>query len=123
MVRNPVTKYTNQKAVYWQFDGADGFGGAKFKAPEEISCRWTDATQIVATSAGKEIVSRANLLLLEPLVEQSVVWLGRLADLTVAQKEDPWKVDGVEEVVRMDSIPSRKADFFVQKAFLGRKER
>lgn len=108
-----------QDAIYWESNGPDGYGGIEFKAPVDIKCRWDEETQVVQDSAGKLIVSDAQLLVTQDLKEESMVKLGTVADLSGG--ENPMDLEGAFEIKFMTRIPLfRGTTFEVFQAFLGR---
>lgn len=106
-----------QTALYWEFDGSDGYGQANYKAPREIACRWQDEVIQLKGKDTKEIVSKAQLLVLEDLKENSILALKKLSDID--STTDPLELDDAYEVMTMSKIPMIKStDDFVRTIYL-----
>ncbi len=113
-----IEKYCKQIAVYWEFKEYDGFGSASYEDPVEIRTRWSDITEVIADSTGKEVVSRTQVHTLIDLEHESYLHLGRLDDLTTDEKADPKTVDGAREVIRFTKVPSISGRVNVRKVYL-----
>lgn len=107
------------KAVYWGNPTSDGYGSYTYDDPVEIDCFWMGESDVVRDDAGKELVVKASVYVLQDLDEQGYLWKGRLADLTTAQKSDPKKVDGAMPIIRFISTPSLRTEEYVRKALIG----
>lgn len=98
-----------QTAVYWEYDGEDGYGGKEFKTPVEIKCRWESHTNIITGSRlgenSEQIVCNAEVYVLQDIVEQSYMYLGTLDDLE-SDISDPTKVMQSRMVQKFEKIPS-----------------
>lgn len=99
-----------QDAVYWEYDGPDGFGGSEFKAPTDIKVRWDEETEVVSNNKGEEFISDAQVLTPNDLVEQSYLMLGTVASLPA--NPDPADTDGAYEIRSMDRHPLFKSESF-----------
>jgi len=119
-----IEKVCVQDAVYWAYEGSDGFGGTEFADPVDIKVRWDSHTEVMAQNNGKEFVSNAQVLTPTDLLEQSVIKLGTVAELELAvlngelndYPADPRVLDGAFEIKRMDRHPlfrSATMDVFV----------
>lgn len=117
-----MTRVCKQTAVYWGSPTQDGYGGLTFDDPIEIDCRWEDVVQTVtmlgASRQSVEIVSKAQIFVLEDLDEQGWLYLGNLIDLDNDERADPKLVDGAYEIKRFDKTPSMKANEFVRKVYV-----
>jgi len=112
-----IEKVSVQTAVYWGSPTNDGYGGKTFADPVEIDCRWEDRTDVLRTSAGNEVVSKAKVLVTQDLDEEGFLYLGELDDLDSAPI--PSEVDGAHKIVRFDKIPMiKKTDEFVRIVYL-----
>lgn len=82
---NPLLKFVSsvcvQTAVYWANPRPDGYGGYIYDYPVEIACRWDENIQLIRSSNGEEVVSKAQLLITQDVDEGGVVYLGELSDL------------------------------------------
>jgi|AntDeeMinimDraft_6_1070357.scaffolds.fasta_scaffold00326_11 hypothetical protein len=105
-----IERVTKQTAVYWKFDGADGFGGVGYAPPEEISCRWDDDKEVVTTSNGVEFVSMAQLLVTRDYEERGMIKYGDLSGIDI--NEDPTQIDGTYEIEVIERHPEFASDTF-----------
>ena len=120
---DPLIKFIEsvavQTAVYWGSPTPNGYGGSTYDDPVEISCRWDGTTQLVTNNQGKEVVSKAEILLTQDVDEDGYLYLGALSGLTIAQKANPETIDAAWKIVRFDKTPLfQSTDEFVQKAYL-----
>lgn len=109
-----IKKVCVQDAIYWEYDGPDGMGGAEFKDPVEIKVRWDEGTEIVSDSDGREFVSNAQVIVTRDIKEQSYLCLGLLDSLP--KNPEPRNTDGAYEIKSMDRHPlfkSKTMDVFI----------
>lgn len=99
-----------QPAVYWAPSGHDGFAPT-YATAVEIKVRWTDKTQIVVDSTGKEVVSKAEVLVTSDLQIGGLLWLGSLTGM-------PSGTRGME-IMSISKIPMVKSNKeFVRTVYL-----
>lgn len=120
---DPLIKFVEsvcvQTAVYWGSPEPDGYGGKNYTDPVEIACRWDDVTKVVTTSDGREVVSKASILLTQDVDEGGLLLLGTLDDLDSADEYSPEGLETAREILRFDKTPLfQSATEFVRKAFL-----
>ena len=84
-----VTRLTKQTMVYWAYTGTDGYGKSQYSEPVELAVRWQDEQQVMNDTKGREFISKSHIIGSTDLTEKSRVYLGKLTDLTTAQKGDP----------------------------------
>jgi len=114
-----VSSVCVQTAVYWGNPTADGYGSYSFDDPVEISCRWDDQTQMVKNADGKEVVSRARLLLTQDVDEGGLILLVTLDDLDSASEENPTSLTNAWEILRFVKTPLfQSSTDFVREAYL-----
>jgi len=114
-----IEKVCAQTAVYWGSPVEDGYGKHTYADPVEIACRWDGIVKVVTDKDGKEIVSRARLLLTQEVDEEGFLFLGNLDDLDSEGEEDPLTVDGAYQIIRLDKTPLfRSTDEFVYEVYL-----
>lgn len=112
-----IQKVCVQTAVYWGNPQPDGYGGITFDAPVEIGCRWEDKTQIIVNNQGKEMISKAEVLVTQDLDVQGRLYLGSISELE--SDPVPMEVEGAFEIKAFNKIPMiRKTDVFVRKVYL-----
>lgn len=69
------------KAVYWAKTGQNSHGGITISGtPVEINCRWLWTKKNVQDPNGSVVVVEATVTLETPIVPDSILWLGTLAD-------------------------------------------
>lgn len=108
-----------QTAVYWGTPINDGQGGKTFAAPVEIKCRWKDTTEVTTGKAGKEIISKAKVLVTQTLDEEGYLYLGTILEISVPNLQTPAIIVGAFEIKRFTKVPEfRSMINFVQNAYL-----
>ena len=100
-----VSSVCVQTAVYWGNPTPDGYGGYTFDDPVEIDCRWDGSTEMIRSSDGKEVLSKARLLLTQDVDEGGIIFLGSLDDLDSDEEEAPRKSADAWEILRFDKTP------------------
>ncbi len=108
----------NQTAVYWSPAGDDGYGGKTWGTPIEIPCRWIEGTDLKMGSTGKEIISKAQVQVSQDLIEDGVLYLGEIADLTAPALANPRKIKEAFSILVFDKIPTVKNGAYYREAFL-----
>ena len=109
-----------QNAVYWGSPSSDGFGRMIYSDPVGVSCFWMDEQETLIDDDGKEWVTRAEVFVLQDMVEQGVLYLGSLSDLTDDEKSDPkTNLQTAREIKRFIKTPSLyDKDTYVKKVIL-----
>lgn len=114
-----IADVTVQTAVYWANPVSDGYGGTNFTAPVEINCRWDGKTKLITDNQGKQIVSKAQVLLNQDVDEGGYLFLGTLDDLDSAQEVNPIGSFGAYEIKQLIKTPLFKSTTeFVRTVFL-----
>lgn len=114
-----IEKVCVQTAVYWGNPQAGATGGMTFDAPVEIACRWDDRVEVISNSKGKEVVSKAQVLVTQDLDEQGYLYLGSLSGL--GSNPNPLEIDDAYEIARMDKSPLFKSTTeFVRMVYLSK---
>jgi hypothetical protein len=111
-----VRRYLKQKAVYWDVTDFDGNGKPIFDQPIEIKCRWEDKGEQYVGRDGHDHVSNSVVMVDRDLMEQGVLWLGKLED--VQDQMEPLKNEGAYEIKKKEKIPDRKATKFFRRVYL-----
>jgi len=104
-----IDKVSVQTAVYWANPVNDGTGGYTYDAPVEILCRWDDIAEKYISRTGEELISSAQILTNETLVEGSWLWLGSLTGLTTAEKANPMLVARAYPIKKVSTTPLFKS--------------
>ena len=107
----------NQIAVYWAPEGHDGFGNHLYDDPVEVAVRWEDRMDLIVNAQGQEIVSKAVIYPGQTLELEGRLFLGRLEDLSGAEKADPQLVHA-SEIKAVGNVPNVNGTFFLAKAWL-----
>ena len=113
-----IKRFLRQKAVYWEADEVDGFGGISYKDAREIDVRWSTKFQTIFANDGKEIQSNAEIWVDEQLEEEGYIWLGKLNELSAGELADPKSISTAREIRRFVTIPSINGDSDIKKVFL-----
>ena len=112
-----IEKVCVQTAVYWGSPVEDGQGGMTFADPVEIACRWDISTTVISDSQGREVVSRAIILLTQDVDEEGYLYLGELDDLD--SDPDPREVQGAYSIKQFSKVSMIKSTTeFVRTAYL-----
>lgn len=114
-----------QTAVYWGNPVNDGRGNYVYDYPREIAVRWDDKQEMIIDNLGRNIVSKAQILLIEDLPTEGVVFLGTLdaLELVLDSTEimDPKNINGTYEILSKSKTPLFKSSTeFVHTLYLGR---
>ncbi len=120
---DPLIKFIQsvctQTAVYWGNPQPDGYGGSTYDDPVEISCRWDEKINMIRSTQGEEVVSKAEILLTQDVDENGLIFLGDLDDLGSSVEENPETSDRTWKILRFDKTPLfQSSTEFVQKAYL-----
>jgi hypothetical protein len=112
-----LKKVCVQTAVYWGTPVPDGYGGMTYAEPVEIKVRWEDVSRTVSDRDGKEIYSKATVLLQQNVDIEGYLYLGTLDSLL---STNPMEVDTAFQIVGVSRIPMVKSTtVFVHTAYLG----
>ena len=110
-----IKKMRKQKCVYWEPTGFKDDGEPEFGDPVELDCRWEDRSIVINLSEGQQYVSRSIVYTENRLVERGKLKLGKVEDLDDMAPENN---EGVGEIRQVNSIPTLKADEFLNTAIL-----
>mgnify|MGYP003961122447 CR=1 FL=1 len=114
-----ITRGHNQTLVYWAFSARDGYGGATFTAPVEISARWEIKQKMYTTTTGQRLESSHVAYVGQDVEPNDWLFLGSLTDIASAIDEtNPKNVTNALEVKARTKIPSLRADKFQRIAFM-----
>jgi hypothetical protein len=113
-----LNRVCTDTAVYWEYSGPDGYGGHEYKSAVEINCRWMYEREVIVNDQGKQIISNAQILVLQDLVEQSMIYKGTLDDLDSDETEIPEKSKVTWHIKRFRKVPSIDGRSFNRKAYL-----
>lgn len=124
-IDSTVKGFCVQTAVYWGPGVSDGYGGRTFATavelePPDNGVRWDGKYQLITDMNGKEVVSRAEVLLVQDVEVQGWLMLGTLNDIASDEDDtDPRTVSGAYEIKAVTKTPMVKStDVFVRKAYL-----
>lgn len=110
----------NQTAVYWGNPQDNGTGGYTWNDPVEISCRWSEKTEVLQrnNNPDEQFISNAQVFVDQDVEEKGLLYLGSLDDLNSDEETNPEGVVGVFRIVRFDKIPTIKGNRYLRKAYL-----
>ena len=101
-----------QRAWYWEPEVTmhkDGFGGFTYDEPALIKCRWDDKTELIRAANGEEKVSRAEILVIDDLVN------GGLLQLAEDGEDPPGEPTNAHAILVVQKNPMfRSKDQFVR---------
>lgn len=101
-----IASACTQTAVYWGNPQRKGTGGWTYDAPVEISCRWDDKIQLVKNEiANTEFLSRGEVIVLQDVDEEGVIFLGSLTDLVEGADTNPYKQTGAYMIKQFLKTP------------------
>lgn len=76
------TSERHDYAVYWQHVGQDKFGKPIVLAPIELQVRWENSKSTMMGKDRQPLAVDSIVVVDRDLVDDSILWLGRLADFT-----------------------------------------
>lgn len=120
---DPIIKFLKkqvcaQTAVYWGNPIKDAYGNMVYDDPVEIAVRWDDQTELVRDSTGKEVVSKAQVIVLQDLDVDGWLYLGALSEFG-SPLPGPTDVDGAYKIIRFDKNPLfNNVSEFVRQVYL-----
>ncbi len=105
-----------QRAWYWAGEAKvpDGFGGFTYDEPTLIKCRWDDKTELIRAANGEQVVSRAQILVIDDLEVGATVQL-------FANEEEPPAAPSTlgYDILRIEKNPMfRSTDQFVRVVYV-----
>ncbi len=105
-----------QTAVHWSSPTPDGYGGMEWGERDEIGVRWEEKTEVVSDGKGREIVSKAVVMLTADVKEGDMLFLGTLEDVG---DTPPESIETAYMVKRSDRSPLfRSTTEFVKQVYL-----
>lgn len=108
-----------QDAVYWSAPTPDGYGGYTFASPTAIKCRWDEKIELFTDAQGKEVTSKAIVLVTQDMQAEGYLYLGSLSELSPDQKTNPKLINGAYIIRRFDKTPMIKSTTeFVRTVYL-----
>ncbi len=121
-----MSRLCDQTAVYWGSPQDDGYGTFTFADPVEIKCRWQENRSVITMEGddrkSREIVSKAEVWVLQDVDEEGYLYLGTLDSsgaLTSAEEEKPESVDGAYKIRLFKKTPElRRSNKFIRKAYI-----
>jgi hypothetical protein len=118
-----IKKIAVQTAVYWGNPVNDGYGGYTYDAPVEIKCRWEEKVRTIADVFGEYRLSKATVLVNDPLDYNGYLYLGTLAEvnaMTGVTTSKPKTIPMAFAIIAYDKIPLIKSTTqFVNIVYLG----
>ena len=106
-------------AVYWGNPVPAVDGTVTYDAPIEIGCVWKEDMRRVKDFFEKEIVSRAHVYTSIDVIEQGMLFHGKLTDLTAGEQANPTTIPDAYEIRRFMKTPSLSIkDKYDRKSFV-----
>lgn len=88
-IKSPILEFVDsvlvQPAIYWGEPVPDGYGNNIYSDVRQIMVRWEERSQMVVSNEGKEVVSRAEVLVNEDLSINGWIALGAL-DIHIGER-------------------------------------
>lgn len=114
-----ISRMRKQTAVYWSTPVEDGYGGAAFADPVEITVRWEERQELFIDQMGNEVRSNAVAYVGQDVDLGGYLYLGELTDLdsTVIEPADV-TTGNVYEIRGFSKSPTIGGTKFVRKAWL-----
>lgn len=104
-----IKKYLKQRMVYWVRTGTGSSGQAIYGQPAERRCRWDDLVAQVQTLTKRTFMSKAEIMLDEPVVVGSLIYKGTIASWKAlpTYPKVPTTDQGGYEVQEISSTPAK----------------
>ena len=111
-----ITRYLNQKAVYWAPSTADKFGNTAYADGAELAVRWEQEQSEAFDNEGQKVVTSHHVFTGVDLLTGGLLWGGTLAEWGTAPTPTPATED-VSRIMKVSSIGNRRATQFVREAW------
>ena len=113
-----IASMLKQTAVYWSTPVQDGYGGFTYADPVEVTVRWMEKNDLFVDQSGREVTSKAVVLAETDFEIGGRLWLGTLADLSVAEKASPHTLSDCSEIRGYTKVGDIDLTQFLRRAFL-----
>jgi len=111
---NFVKSVCVQYAWYWANQGNTGYGGISYADPVRVSCRWDGKVQLVKDPTGKEVISSAEVLVLQEMTIDGLLLLTDPDNTT-----PPPNSNGAVPIIQKVTVPLFKStDLFVRTVYV-----
>lgn len=101
------TAFLTSYAVMWEKTGEDDYNNIEVASPVEIRCRWEIDRRETKDAKGNTVTLSAVAFVDREIPINSILWNGRLSDLTgTGTSANP--NDDLHQVVNNDTIPDIK---------------
>lgn len=106
-------------AVYWDMTDSNPDGTVLYGQPIEIGCTWKKDIRRIKDFWEKEVASRAQIYVGIDLIEQGMLYHGKLVDLSEEEKATPSLIPNAFEIRRFQKTPSLYLpNKFMRKAYV-----
>lgn len=112
---NLLSKLTD-RCTYWAPGPSGKSGQPTYQEPVELRCHWEDHQLVVTDSAGRQWMSKAEVLLDTPVEEKGYLFHGRRLELT--DDTNPKANKDAAEIVALGSVPNVPSHQTVYTAYL-----
>ena len=127
-----IERSCQQTAVYWGNPVADGLGGYTYNSPIEVKCRWEQKQEVITGQKGpgahgEEIISKAQIYVLQDMNEGEVLYLGSKGvwdddtawDDARIWAEAPNAIENAFKIKKFEKTPvHRSTTKFIRKVYL-----
>ena len=113
-IYDKITQYDD--CVYWGPAVPDGMGGNTYPAAVQIGCRWTDVKEVVTTSNGEDVTSKAKIFTSIIVDENGYLYHGLLADLA-SPTDDP-RTQGAYRIMKTKLVYDIRNTKLLRKAWV-----
>jgi hypothetical protein len=108
-----------QTATYWGAPVDNGYGGKTYDDPVEIFCRWDGSTKLITDAKGEQFVCVVEVMVLQELDIDGILYLGNLDDLELSEQDDPSTITNAQRIKQFMKTPLFASDDeFVYMAYL-----
>jgi len=115
---NFVASVCVQTAIYWGNPVSDKEGGLVFDTPVEIKVRWDGKTNLIRSNNGEEVVSKAEILVLQDIDMDGYLLLDSLVNLDSDNYDDPVACGAYKVLVYEQAPLFKSTNEFVRTVWL-----
>lgn len=118
-----IERACQQTAVYWGNPVADGYGGHCYDSPVEVKCRWEQKQELIMiqkgpSAHGEEIISTAQIYVLQDVEEGEYLYLGSLNELD-SNPDNPKEVEDAFQIKKFEKTSVHHSTTkFIRKVYL-----
>jgi len=91
-------------AVWWTNPTNAADGTVTYDGPSEIDCIWMEDDRRIKDFYEKEVASRAHVYVTFYPPQRSMLYHGKLSELTASEKADPKTIENAYEIRRVEKV-------------------